>query len=93
MIVKHHKILTSQKLGCPLGSLSSKSFQGFVTLARLENGTYCLSSVLIGHKNGIAAYFCKKNMSNMTKSSENIKKNIKMPQEYRIKKVKCYYTE
>ena len=53
-------MLASKKLGCALGSFDSKSFHGFVTLARWENWTYCFSSVLFGDKNGSSKYFCKK---------------------------------
>ena len=36
--------MTSEKLSCLLGLFDLKSFHGCVTLARWENGTYCLPS-------------------------------------------------
>ena len=49
-----------RKTESSLGSFGSKIFHGFVTLARWENRTYCVSSVLFGHKNESSEDFCKK---------------------------------
>ena len=46
MTVNHLKVLNSPKLSCLVGLLGLKSFHGFVSLARLEDVTDYLSSVL-----------------------------------------------
>ena len=62
-----------RKAESSLGSFGSKIFHGFVILARWENRTYCVSSVLFGHKNESSEDFCKKHI-NMATSSKNIQK-------------------
>ena len=71
--------MTSEKLSCPLGSFDSKSFHGFITLARWENGTYCLLSVLFGHKNGSSEYFCKKPYQVWPKAVKKFNKHQNAP--------------
>ena len=45
-MLNHLKILNSQKLSCLVGLFGLKSFHGFVNLAKLEDVTDSLSSVL-----------------------------------------------
>ena len=45
-MLNHLKILNSQKLSCLVGLFGLKSFHGFVSLAKLEDVTDSLSSVL-----------------------------------------------
>ena len=67
--------MNSKKLSCPLGSFGSNSFHGFVTLTPWENGTYCLSSVLFGHKNESSEYFCKKSYQTWPKAVKTSEKH------------------
>ena len=69
----------NQKLSCPLGSFGSKSCYRFVTLARWENGTYCLSSVLFGHKNESSEYFCKNPYQTWPKAVKTFKNHQNAP--------------
>ena len=52
IFVNHPKIVTCQKLSCPLSLFGLKSFHRLVIFTRWKDGAYCLSSVSFGHKNG-----------------------------------------
>ena len=71
--------MTSKKLSCPLGLFGLKSFYGFVILDRCENGTYCLSSVLFGHKNVSSEYLCKKLYQTWPTTVETFKEHQTVP--------------
>ena len=78
-IINHHRFQTPQKLSCPLGLFGLKGFHSFVILARREDGTYILSSVLFGDKKWEfqPEIFLQRTISNMTGSSKNIYKTSK----------------
>ena len=64
-MLSHLKILNSQKLSCLVGLFGLKSFHGFASLAKLEDVTDCLSSVL----------FCIIVLRFMAGSSKNFQKH------------------
>ena len=68
-----------KKLSCHLCSIGSQSFNAFDTVAWWENGTYCLSSVLFGHRNGSSEYFCKKTYQTWPKAVKTFKKYQNTP--------------
>ena len=51
-------MLTFQKLRCVFGLFGLKSFHRFAIPPRWEDGTFCISSVLFGHKNGSCSLKC-----------------------------------
>ena len=53
--------------------------KGSMGLARWENGTYCLSSVLFGRKKGSYEYFCKKLYQTWSKAVKTFKKHQNAP--------------